>query len=97
MTRPVTDLQRRVAPFTVRAPFQPSGDQPEAIRALAERIRAGEADSVLLGANPLSFGDVCGGSTTQKDAVVAISRNSAGGTVYEMPWNAFCACWAPRF
>ena len=50
MTRPVTDLQRRVAPFTVKAPFEPSGDQPGAIRALAERIRAGEPDSVLLGA-----------------------------------------------
>ena len=50
MTRPVTDLQRRVAPFTVRAPFEPSGDQPEAIASLATRIRAGERDSVLLGA-----------------------------------------------
>jgi len=50
VTRPVTDLQRRVAPFAVKAPFEPSGDQPEAIRALAERIRAGERDSVLLGA-----------------------------------------------
>jgi excinuclease ABC subunit B len=50
VTRPVTDLQRRVAPFAVRAPFEPSGDQPAAIRALAERIRSGERDSVLLGA-----------------------------------------------
>ena len=50
MTRPVTDLQRRVAPFTVKAPFEPSGDQPEAIAELARRIRAGEQDIVLLGA-----------------------------------------------
>ena len=50
MTRPVTDLQRRVAPFTVKAPFEPSGDQPEAIADLARRIRAGEKDIVLLGA-----------------------------------------------
>jgi excinuclease ABC subunit B len=50
MTRPVTDLQRRVAPFEVKAPFQPSGDQPAAIEALAARIRSGERDSVLLGA-----------------------------------------------
>jgi excinuclease ABC subunit B len=50
MTRPVTDLQRRVAPFTVKAPFEPSGDQPEAIADLARRIRAGEQDIVLLGA-----------------------------------------------
>ncbi len=50
MTRPITDLQRKVAPFTVRAPFEPSGDQPEAIAELARRIRAGEQDVVLLGA-----------------------------------------------
>ncbi len=50
MTRPVTDLQRKVAPFTVKAPFEPSGDQPEAIADLARRIRAGEKDIVLLGA-----------------------------------------------
>jgi excinuclease ABC subunit B len=50
MTRPVTDLQRRVAPFTVRAPYQPAGDQPEAIAQLAARIRAGETHNVLLGA-----------------------------------------------
>jgi excinuclease ABC subunit B len=50
MTRPVTDLQRRVAPFTVKAPYQPSGDQPEAIAEIARRIRAGEQDVVLLGA-----------------------------------------------
>ncbi len=50
MTRPISDLQRKVAPFTVRAPFEPSGDQPQAIRALADRIRSGERDSVLLGA-----------------------------------------------
>lgn len=37
-------------PFIVKAPYEPSGDQPEAIRALAERIRAGEQHNVLLGA-----------------------------------------------
>ena len=50
MTRPVTDLQRKVAPFTVKAPFQPSGDQPEAIAELVRRISDGEQDIVLLGA-----------------------------------------------
>ena len=50
MTRPVTDLQRRVAPFTVKAPYEPSGDQPEAIAEIARRIRAGDGDVVLLGA-----------------------------------------------
>ena len=48
--RPVTDLQRRVAPFEVVSDYQPSGDQPAAIKEIAERIRAGEQDVVLLGA-----------------------------------------------
>ncbi|PFG43111.1 excinuclease ABC subunit B [Isoptericola jiangsuensis] len=48
--RPVTDLQRTVAPFEVVSEFRPSGDQPTAIAQLSERIRAGEKDVVLLGA-----------------------------------------------
>jgi excinuclease ABC subunit B len=48
--RPVTDLERRVAPFEVLADYRPSGDQPEAIADLERRIRAGERDVVLLGA-----------------------------------------------
>ena len=50
MARPVTDLQRTVAPFEVVAPYAPSGDQPMAIADIAARIRAGEKDVVLLGA-----------------------------------------------
>lgn len=48
--RPVTDLQRRVAPFEVISDYLPAGDQPEAIEELARRINAGEQDVVLLGA-----------------------------------------------
>ena len=48
--RPTTDLERTVAPFRVESDFQPSGDQPTAIEELAERVRAGERDVVLLGA-----------------------------------------------
>jgi len=48
--RPVTDLQRRVAPFEVISDYKPAGDQPEAIEELARRINAGEQDVVLLGA-----------------------------------------------
>jgi excinuclease ABC subunit B len=48
--RPVTDLQRRVAPFEVITEMTPAGDQPAAIAAMKERIRAGEKDTVLLGA-----------------------------------------------
>ena len=50
MTRPITDLQRRVAPFEVVSDFQPSGDQPAAIAELTRRIRAGDQANVLLGA-----------------------------------------------
>lgn len=50
VTRPVTDLQRTVAPFKVVSDFQPAGDQPTAIVELAERIRLGEKHTVLLGA-----------------------------------------------
>lgn len=48
--RPITDLVRKVAPFTVVSDFQPSGDQPAAIDELVRRIDAGEKDVVLLGA-----------------------------------------------
>ena len=48
--RPVTDLQRRVAPFKVVSDYQPSGDQPTAIKEIVERLDAGEQDVVLLGA-----------------------------------------------
>ena len=41
---------RSVRPFEVISEYVPSGDQPEAIRQLAQRINAGETDVVLLGA-----------------------------------------------
>ena len=50
MTRPVTDLVRKVAPFEVVSEFEPAGDQPAAIDEIARRIEAGEQDVVLLGA-----------------------------------------------
>ncbi|MCW2902513.1 MAG: excinuclease subunit [Streptosporangiaceae bacterium] len=48
--RPVTDLQRRLAPFEVVTEMTPSGDQPQAIAQLRERIERGDKDAVLLGA-----------------------------------------------
>ena len=48
--RPKTELKRRVAPFDVVSDFEPSGDQPQAITDLAQRVRAGEQNVVLLGA-----------------------------------------------
>jgi excinuclease ABC subunit B len=48
--RPITDLERRVAPFQVVSDFVPSGDQPQAIEDLEQRVRRGENDVVLLGA-----------------------------------------------
>ncbi len=37
-------------PFKAVTPYEPSGDQPQAIQELTERIQAGERDVVLLGA-----------------------------------------------
>src|SRR5690348_13424804 len=48
--RPVTDLQRRVAPFEVITDMVPAGDQPTAIAEIQKRIKAGVPDTVLLGA-----------------------------------------------
>ena len=48
--RPVTDLERRVAPFKVESDYQPSGDQPTAIAEISKRIQGGVEDIVLLGA-----------------------------------------------
>jgi excinuclease ABC subunit B len=48
--RPLSELTRAVAPFDMRADFEPSGDQPEAIDQLEARVKAGTKDNVLLGA-----------------------------------------------
>ncbi len=37
-------------PFNLQAPFQPTGDQPQAIRELVEGVRSGKRHQVLLGA-----------------------------------------------
>jgi len=50
MTRPITDLQRTVAPFEVISDFVPAGDQPAAITEIEKRIRNGDKNVVLLGA-----------------------------------------------
>src|SRR6202047_3427680 len=48
--RPVSDLKRRVAPFEVITDMVPAGDQPQAIAEIEKRIRAGDVNTVLLGA-----------------------------------------------
>ncbi|MEY4347830.1 MAG: hypothetical protein RIS43_249, partial [Actinomycetota bacterium] len=50
MTRPVSDLEKSMAPFKVVTEYTPAGDQPAAIDEIARRINAGEQDVVLLGA-----------------------------------------------
>jgi excinuclease ABC subunit B len=50
MTRPITDLQRTVAPFEVISEFVPAGDQPAAISEIERRILNGDKNVVLLGA-----------------------------------------------
>lgn len=44
------EINRVVAPFKVEAPYEPAGDQPQAIKELTERVQGGEKDVVLLGA-----------------------------------------------
>ncbi|HET6918864.1 MAG TPA: DEAD/DEAH box helicase family protein, partial [Jiangellaceae bacterium] len=48
--RTPTDLRPTQGRFRVVSEFEPAGDQPAAITALAERVNAGETDVVLLGA-----------------------------------------------
>jgi excinuclease ABC subunit B len=48
--RTTTDLRPTQGRFTVVSDFEPSGDQPAAIKELAERVNNGEQDVVLLGA-----------------------------------------------
>ena len=48
--RPVSDLQRSVAPFKVITDMVPAGDQPRAIAGMERGVRAGTTDTVLLGA-----------------------------------------------
>jgi excinuclease ABC subunit B len=50
MTRAITSTPRANRPFEVISDFRPAGDQPEAIRQLADRVNRGEPDIVLLGA-----------------------------------------------
>jgi excinuclease ABC subunit B len=48
--RPVTDLQRKVAPFEVVTDMVAAGDQPRAIDEIARRVAGGADGTVLLGA-----------------------------------------------
>lgn len=43
-------IEREDRPFVVKSPYQPSGDQPQAVEELAERLNNGESDVVLMGA-----------------------------------------------
>ncbi|SHI98111.1 excinuclease ABC subunit UvrB [Propionispora hippei] len=47
--RPTIDTEGGI-PFKIEAPFQPTGDQPEAIAALVKGIERGDRTQVLLGA-----------------------------------------------
>jgi excinuclease ABC subunit B len=48
--RTTTDLRPTQGRFAVVSEFEPAGDQPAAIKQLAEKVDAGEKDVVLLGA-----------------------------------------------
>ena len=76
--RPVTDLQRTVAPFEVISEYTPSGDQPKAIKELTARIQAGEKDVVLLERDRLTSG------TTWHAAGLIVTFGSTSETPTEM-------------
>nr|WP_120492183.1 excinuclease ABC subunit UvrB [Corynebacterium lactis] len=48
--RPVGDIERADGTFEVVSDFEPSGDQPQAIKELSERLNKGEREVVLMGA-----------------------------------------------
>ena len=48
--RPVGEIERRSKEFEVISEYEPSGDQPAAIKELDERLSRGERDVVLMGA-----------------------------------------------
>ncbi|ALA67541.1 excinuclease ABC subunit UvrB [Corynebacterium lactis] len=48
--RPVGDVERADGTFEVVSDFEPSGDQPQAIKELSERLDRGEREVVLMGA-----------------------------------------------
>ncbi|NMD57299.1 MULTISPECIES: excinuclease ABC subunit UvrB [Tsukamurella] len=48
--RPIGEIERASAEFTVVSEYEPAGDQPTAIADLERRLKAGERDVVLLGA-----------------------------------------------
>ncbi|TWS18477.1 excinuclease ABC subunit UvrB [Tsukamurella asaccharolytica] len=48
--RPIGEIERAPAEFTVVSEYEPAGDQPAAIADLQRRLEAGERDVVLLGA-----------------------------------------------
>ncbi|MGC5023165.1 MULTISPECIES: excinuclease ABC subunit UvrB [unclassified Tsukamurella] len=48
--RPIGEIERAPAEFTVVSEYEPAGDQPTAIADLERRLRSGERDVVLLGA-----------------------------------------------
>ncbi|MBN1093129.1 excinuclease ABC subunit UvrB [Blastococcus sp. TML/M2B] len=48
--RTTTDIRPTQGRFRVVSEFEPAGDQPAAIKALAERVNAGDEHTVLLGA-----------------------------------------------
>lgn len=48
--RPIGEIERAPAEFTVVSEYEPAGDQPTAIADLERRLKTGERDVVLLGA-----------------------------------------------
>src|SRR3984885_13572991 len=82
--RPVTDLQRKVAPFEDVTEMTPAGDQPTAIAEIAERINDGEKDTVLLGAT----------GTCKKASVAGVAEQLQRAALVLLPNKTLAANFA---
>ncbi len=70
--------------FKLHAPFQPMGDQPEAIRALVDGVHAGKKHQVLLGATATgkTFTLACVLQELQKPALVMAHNKTLAAQLY---------------
>src|SRR5688500_592456 len=79
------------ADFKLISPFQPQGDQPEAIRQLPELVRAGNRDQALLGATgsgkPFTVAKVI--EAVNRPTLVLSHNKSLAAQLYQEYRNCF--------
>ena len=72
--RPVTDLQRRVAPFEVVTDMAPAGDQPAAIAAYRNVLGVDDTDLSALDALERLYAGGAGGEVNGRELVQTLER-----------------------